>query len=174
MHKYKEKNACVRRWSWWHFSVNVYNGARWLWEQECRRERSLFVASDLIALWLRSTGSHEVRLFYICVCVCMCYSQASHMSGKWEVTCCLLKHQTSQPLNHIHIHNSLLTHCGAFSSVVPEYHENVDTHTHASSGRGYFASVFVESAPERLFSYQDDLLTPNWAVGLHKLFAYPS
>lgn len=125
------KRACVRWLSWWRFSLNVYNGTLWLWKEECRRERSLFVASYLIALWVRSTGSHEVQLFFLCVCVCVCALRALHISGKWEVTC-LLKHQTSKPFSHTHIHNSNW-HIVVFFSCprTPWKCVYTGTHTHA-------------------------------------------
>ena len=107
--------------------------------------------------------------------VCVCYSQAAHTSGKREVTSCLLRHLTFQPHRahththtHTHTHSLTLTHCG-FSSHVPKYHDSVhrtdtQTHTHLQAGGDFFFSLAcnsacVESAPNRPYSYQDDLLT---------------
>lgn len=104
--------------------------------------------------------------------VCLCLTVKPCTSGKWEVTCCLLKHQASEPLNHICMHNSYW-HIVAFFLVL-EYHGNMDTdtnphpHTHTHLQAGGISllpnslCVCVESSPMRLFHTK--MICSPWTV----------
>ena len=81
----------------------------------------------------------------VSVCVFVCYCQGLHMSGKREVTCCLLRHLTSPPLSHTHIYNSYWHTVVFFSCpsqkiiICVETGTHTHTHTHTPSGRGCFS-----------------------------------
>lgn len=142
-------------------------GTWWLWKEECGGERGLLMASYLIASWLRGAGSHKAQWLsvYVCVTVKPCTWAVNKRSVVY------LKHQTSSPLRQTHNsfwHIVAFFSCHSTGKMQTHMHTRVVKRVGGGSVASAHSSVCVERDPNRLFSYQDDLLTLQCDMPLHK------
>lgn len=153
--------------AWWHFSVSAYNGTR-LVKKRGMLERKKSVRSQLSNSFMTQTQRQPWGAV-LCLCVCVLQSSlAQAVNEKSLVVYWNIKSPNRLTTYAYTTHTDTLWFfsCTWIPWKYGHRHKPKPTHTHISSGRGYFASaqlsVCVESSPMRLF--HTNMICSPWTV----------